>query len=311
MATTTIRQAVPKEIDSIFLQWAKDEKWNPGLTDLPLYRKIDSNAFWVRTVTKDGKEEIASIIGAAHYSTDFGFIGFYIAQPKYRGQGHGLPLFQHALSKYLVEEKCTNCIGLDGVLAQVQNYEKSGFKTSFVNTRYFHTIDAKLISSISTKEIPDVKITNLAQSEKLIQQILKLDERCFPTSRKEFLSAWAFTHHTICLLDKDDALLGYATLRPSEDGYRVGPLFVVQNNEDHASILLRALAKYTWAKEGKKSSTRSFSIDVPEVNTKASSLISSLPDWKKYFSCARMYYKGVVPKMDTSLIYGFLSLEFS
>ena len=43
--------------------------------------------------------------------------------PEYRKKGYGLKIFNRAM-EYLGDRN----VGLDGVLAQVHNYEKSGFK---------------------------------------------------------------------------------------------------------------------------------------------------------------------------------------
>ena len=54
-----------------------------------------------------------------------------MAHPDYRGQGIGLALWQRALS-----DAGDRTIGLDGVVAQQDNYRKSGFVYAHANFRY-------------------------------------------------------------------------------------------------------------------------------------------------------------------------------
>ena len=75
--------------------------------------------------------EMVSSISAVSYGKDFGFIGFYIVKPGYRGQGYGLAVWKAAM-RYLGNRT----IGLDGVLAEEKTYEKSGFKTIYHNIRF-------------------------------------------------------------------------------------------------------------------------------------------------------------------------------
>ena len=83
-------------------------------------------------------------VGAAEFATavewaagegwnpgDFGFLGFYIVHPAHRGRGLGLETWNAGMA-YL--DGCT--VGLDGVVAQQDNYRKSGFKLAGRNIRH-------------------------------------------------------------------------------------------------------------------------------------------------------------------------------
>lgn len=65
------------------------------------------------------------------YDNSYGFLGFYIVKPEFRGRGYGLKLWQAGL-KYL--EGCN--VGLDGVVEQQGNYMQSGFKLAYGNIRF-------------------------------------------------------------------------------------------------------------------------------------------------------------------------------
>ena len=68
---------------------------------------------------------------AVSYGESYGFIGFYMVKRTYRNQGFGIPLWNKAM-----EHLSGRNIGLDGVLAQQDNYKKSGFQLADRNIRY-------------------------------------------------------------------------------------------------------------------------------------------------------------------------------
>ena len=61
----------------------------------------------------------------------FAFLGFYIVRPELRGRGFGLRLWQAGLA-----HAGSRAVGLDGVVAQQDNYRKSGFKLAYRSIRY-------------------------------------------------------------------------------------------------------------------------------------------------------------------------------
>ena len=61
---------------------------NPGLFDAESFHAADPDGFLLGEL--DG-EPIGSV-SAVRYGTEFGFLGFYIVKPAYRGQGYGLRL---------------------------------------------------------------------------------------------------------------------------------------------------------------------------------------------------------------------------
>jgi hypothetical protein len=109
------------------IDWAAAEGWNPGLSDLSCFLAQDRGLFLA--VEQDGA--LQSLIAATRYLSAFGFIGFYIARPESRGQGHGMAVWQAAMRR--LEGRL---IGLDGVVAQQDNYRKSGFQLAWNNIRF-------------------------------------------------------------------------------------------------------------------------------------------------------------------------------
>src|ERR1700754_624217 len=110
----------PMRLDEVehAIQWAQQEGWNPGLHDAACFRAADPDGFFIGTL----RDEPVGSISAVRYGEHFGFIGLYIVKPEFRGEGFGFRIWQHAMA-YLAGRN----IGLDGVVAQQDNYRQSGF----------------------------------------------------------------------------------------------------------------------------------------------------------------------------------------
>lgn len=110
-----------------FAKQAAKEVWNPGLTDIEAFYAIDPQGFFIGYLD----QKPIACISNAKYDDTFSFFSFYIVDQAYRGQGYGMKIWQHA-----IEYACDASIGLDGVVLQVENYRKSGFKEAYKNSRY-------------------------------------------------------------------------------------------------------------------------------------------------------------------------------
>ena len=142
-----IRSMRPDEI-SIAIDWAAAEGWNPGLADAACFSTVDQDGFLIAVL--DGTP--AATISCVNYCASFAFLGFYIVRQDVRGRGHGLRIWNAA-----VAHAGTRVIGLDGVVAQQQNYKKSGFKLAYVNIRYGGTVvasDARRSRVTALAEVP-------------------------------------------------------------------------------------------------------------------------------------------------------------
>ena len=121
-----IRPANRRELD-VALEWAAQEGWNPGLSDAQCFHVTDPEGFLL--ALHDG-EPVASI-SVVRYGSDFGFLGLYIVRPELRGRGYGHRLWQAGMAR--LEGRT---VGLDGVVAQQENYRRSGFSLAHRNIRY-------------------------------------------------------------------------------------------------------------------------------------------------------------------------------
>jgi GNAT superfamily N-acetyltransferase len=244
------RNMTRDELDMV-VEWAAREGWNPGHGDADAFFAADPEGFFIGELNGT---PIASI-SAVSYSPDFAFVGFYIVNLEHRGNGYGLKLWQNALSQVKAAS-----IGLDGVVAQQDNYRKSGFVLAHRNLRY-ETVAAAAASHRGTDGITTI-------SEADFDQLLRYDEAIFRAPRAEFLRRWLFRPEGRAVLARrSDEVAGYAAMRPAREGYRVGPLFA-----DEPAIASRLLEALTIAVPA---GSRVF-IDVPLGNGAAVQLAERL-----------------------------------
>ncbi len=121
-----IRTMRPDEI-TLAADWAAAEGWNPGLADAACFATVDPHGFLIGEL--DGRA--AATISCVNYDDRFAFLGFYIVRPDLRGRGHGLRIWTAAIA-----HAGSRTVGLDGVVAQQDNYRKSGFRLAYPNVRY-------------------------------------------------------------------------------------------------------------------------------------------------------------------------------
>jgi ribosomal protein S18 acetylase RimI-like enzyme len=121
-----VREMTRHEFDLI-ISWANSEGWNPGIHDAETFHVTDPRGFLVGMF--EGKP-VASISAVA-YGDSFGFMGFYMVRPSFRGRGFGIEIWNAGM-KHLQDRN----IGLDAVLEQQKLYELMGFKPCYKSVRY-------------------------------------------------------------------------------------------------------------------------------------------------------------------------------
>lgn len=274
-----VRPATRKELD-IMIEWAAKEGWNPGLYDGNAFYATDPNGFYLGFL---GNEPIASISAVA-YDDKFGFVGFYIVKPEYRGKGYGLKIWNESL-KHLP----TQNIGLDGVPEQQENYKESGFKLAYRNIRY---------EGVGTNEHLDNK-NIVALSEIPLEQLVDYEEDIFPTKRVAFLREWIKQPESLSLAYVENkTLLGYGMIRKCRRGYKVGPSFA--NSPEIAQGLFQKMRGFV----GKESPIY---LDAPEVNKESVKLAEKFK-MKPMFETARMYTTEN-PEADINKVFGVTTFE--
>ncbi len=262
--------------------WARKEGWNPGPHDATVFYHTDPDGFY-------GCFYNSEMIGGGSvvsYNGDFGFMGFFIVKPEYRGSGIGRKLwFQRR--DILLNRLNNASIGMDGVVDMQPFYSKGGFHLAFRDERYMVTgthfeVDSH-ISQITKDDYPEVFV---------------YDRECFGFPREKFLTRWlelpgGFAFQYVASGD----LKGVAVLRKATEGYKTGPLFA--DNPEVADALFRACMN---AVPGEK-----LFLDIPVINVNALRLTEKY-NGAYVFECARMYY-GEAPDLPLDKIYGITTFE--
>jgi ribosomal protein S18 acetylase RimI-like enzyme len=279
MKNYTIRNMTRKEVD-IAIEWAAKEGWNPGLYDADCYYSADPNGFFIGLLD----DKPIATISAVKYGESFGFLGFYIVEPEYRGKGYGIQLSTAAL-QYLDGRN----IGLDGVVAQQENYKKAGFKQAYRSIRY---------EGIGGGHLPEHShILNLSALP--FETIDAYDRPFFPANRSRFLKSWINQPESYAMgIMQHGTLAGYGVIRACRSGSKIGPLFA--DSPELAESIFLAL-------KSKVKPPEPVFLDTPEVNQDAVALAERY-GMKVSFETARMYM-GKTPDIQINRVFGVTSFE--
>ena len=262
----------------LFSAAAAGEGWNPGRYDGPCFHAADPGGMLVAEL----HGEPVATISCVRYTDGFGFVGHYIVKPDHRGRGLGLRLWTAGLARLTGAN-----VGLDGVLDQVANYERSGFRVSHHHVRYG--------GSVAGKSPPG--LTRLAAVP--VAAVLAYDRACFPAPREAFLRDWIAQPESAALgIVRDGTLAGFGVARKAVEGYKIGPLFA--DDAAAAESLFLGLSKEVGGP---------VVIDVPEAafHPAAESLVRNY-GLTEQFRCARMYTRGR-PAIADAKAFGVTSLE--
>jgi len=274
-----IRSMTRPEFD-LALDWAAAEGWNPGLHDAAAFHAADPEGFLIGLL--DGQP--VATISAVRYGEGFGFIGFYIVRPENRGQGYGLQIWTAAMARL-----AGRTVGLDGVVAQQDNYRKSGFVLAWNNARF---------EGVGGGPRPaDDAIVPLSTLP--FDAVVAYDRPFFPDDRRAFLRAWIDQPGASALgLLQDGRLAGYGMLRPCRSGFKIGPLFA-----DSPALAERLFA----ALKARAPEGAPLFLDIPVPHAAALELVER-HHMTKGFETARMY-TGVAPQLPLERLYGVTSFE--
>jgi GNAT superfamily N-acetyltransferase len=274
-----IRKASRADLD-ILIDWAAREGWNPGLDDAAAFWAADPQGFWI--AEEDGV--VAAGLSLVRYGEAYAFLGLYQAHPDYRGRGIGYALWREAVSAV-----GDGTIGLDGVVAQQDNYRKSGFAYAHANFRYG--------GEVQCTEPPGTELVSVSPVH--VPMLIDYDARFNPARRDAFLREWLkplSTRESFALI-RNAEVLGYGTIRACREGHKIGPLFA--DTETGADLIFRKLVTSVGAGR--------VYLDLPEPNAAARALCDRY-NLKPVFETARMY-RGPVPDLPLGQIYGITTLE--
>ncbi|MCP3881559.1 MAG: GNAT family N-acetyltransferase [Sulfitobacter sp.] len=285
-ADLNIRNMTRSEVDQL-VAWAADEGWNPGLHDADLFWRTDPQAF----VAAEFEDELIGGGTITSYEGAFGFMGFFIVHPKFRGRGLGNRLWYARRERLLSRLRPGSTIGMDGVFNMQAYYAKGGFVFSHRDIRYRYDGNA-----------PDVHEedgdTIVALAEVPFERLRDYDRGCFPAPRDTFLKGWITQPDALALgCLRAGKLSGYGVVRRCGEGYKVGPLFA--DDTQAAEGLFAHLAAF--AEPGP------LFLDVPE-NNPATVALANRHRMKEVFGCARMYL-GPAPDLAHERIFGVTTFE--
>lgn len=282
-----IRSMTRSEVDEL-VGWAAREGWNPGLHDAELFWATDPAAFIAAEL--DG--ELIGGGAITSYDGEFGFMGFFIVRPEFRGRGLGNVLWHARRERLLARLRPGASIGLDGVFAMQGFYAKGGFVFSHRSMRFRAEIPARRAnSSVDDKDI--VPLAAIA-----FEQVLDYDRACFPVSRPIFLKVWLSQPDALALAcQREGKLSGYGVVRRCREGCKIGPLFA--DNALVAHALYRHLAGFA--------AGGPLFLDAPEKNPAAIEFARQ-HRMIEVFGCARMYL-GPPPVLAHERVFGVTTFE--
>ncbi len=263
----------------LVIEWAIAEGWNIGQCDAGIFHATDPQGFFGAFIG----EELAGAISAVAYSADFGFIGFFIVKPAYRGHMLGPALGIKAID-YLGARN----IGVDGVEAKEKLYESHGFKPAYNSIRFegMADDDACLDGLVDAADVP-------------FNELAAYDRRFFPAARHSFLSLWINQQEGFSVAAHGkNGVSGFGTIRRCRKGYKIGPLFA-DDPETAEKIFVSLTAKIP--------SGEYFYLDVPSVNQFANAMAEK-HKLRPVFKTARMYSR-FLPNLPLEKIYGVTSFE--
>jgi GNAT superfamily N-acetyltransferase len=273
-----IRVMRPQEI-ALAVDWAALEGWNPGQADAACFAAVDPEGFLLGEID----DAPAATISVVNYDAGFSFLGFYILRPDLRGRGFGMAIWQAAIA-----HAGRRTIGLDGVIAQQENYQKSGFVLAHRNTRYGGTVAASGSVAAGIVALSDIPFAEVEAN----------DATVFPAPRTTFLQAWLQAPgHTGRALIRDGKLSAWGVIRPARNGHKIGPLVAGDRAAAHA--VLDALIGAIGGGE--------IFLDVPGPNREAIALAESYA-LVAVFETARMY-TGPVRPMRLDRVFGVTTFE--
>ncbi|KAL0096415.1 acyl-CoA N-acyltransferase [Phycomyces blakesleeanus] len=315
--TLTIRPCTPKELKEYFHQWTISEGWNPIKYNAELTRLsylMYPQGFLVGTVPVTDQEKVITIIAGFRHSNSSGFIGYYVTDPEFRGKGYGYPLFKKALNSM---QDC-KYVGLYAMPVMADKYRSAGFDiTSWDIERYRSGSLESFLEQFSQVPTPlEPYVVDI--SEAPIDQLVSLDEKYNGVPRPTFMQKWIKSHiegskeglFGVALV-KDGQVLGYGCARPSEESFRIGPLYA--HTAEQAKEILKGLASKavevfpTLNSPDRKPSGCLLDLDTCTENKDAMDMIKYF-QWTPVFRAIRMWRTNQPPE-NTNGLYGVTSIE--
>jgi len=264
------------------IQWAAAEGWNPGRYDAECFYSADPRGFFVGELAG---QPVGGISGV-QYGTAYGFLGFYIVQPEFRGRGWGPQIWSAAMD-YL----SGRTVGLDAVTAQEKIYERAGFARAFRSIRYqLEGGPRPILTGPQAFMLPVQGVP--------FGQLLEYDRSCFFDHRPEFLTDWLQQPEAVTMAAiLEGEVAGYTVMRRCLNGWKIGPLFA--DEPEIAEDLLLAVIRHA--------PDEPVFLDIPEPNQAGMELARRFA-MTPVFETVRMYNREA-PALPLHRIFGITSFE--
>ena len=270
------------ELD-VLVDWAAVEGWNPGLHGAGIFWATDPDGF----IAAELEGILVGGGSIVSYGGNYGFMGFFIVHPHYRGYGLGNHLWHARLRLLIARLHEPAVIGMDGVFDMQNYYAKGGFRFAGRDLRF----EGVAVSAALPENI--VPLTEIP-----FKTVVHYDRAHFPAPRSAFLKHWieprgGFSRAAM----KNGQLAGFAVIRPCRVGFKIGPLFA-----DDASLARDLFTALCSEVPGEP-----VFLDVPENNPEALTLVRER-GMAEVFGCAKMYY-GPAPVLPEREIFGLTTFE--
>jgi GNAT superfamily N-acetyltransferase len=273
-------RTMSREEVEIAVDWAASEGWNPGRRDAACFYPVDPEGFFCAEA--DGK--IVGTVSMVNYDDRFSFAGFYVVDPAYRAHGIGMHLCRYAWA-----HAGSRVIGVDGVVAMVDKYQKDGgLFLHYNNARYEGRGGGVMPGGlVSVREVP-------------FSDLADYDAGHFPSRREEFLRCWIRQdgHFGLAKQDPDGKILGYGVRRACRTGHKVGPLFAMDRQT--AELILDGLLAGIPGEP--------FYLDIPVPNEDAVRLVQDRGMDGVFFT-ARLYTRPEPIPLPLHEIFGVTTFE--
>jgi len=275
----SIRNMSRQDMDTA-VEWAAIEGWNPGMHDAEIFYNFDPDGFFMAYI---GDKPVGAI-SAVTYGYTYGFIGFFIVLPEYRGHRAGIELGRTGM-----ERLWDRNVGIDGVENKIKTYGQYGFKIAYNNVRFEGVASLEHFAGREVLDARDVPLGKIAA----------YDAKYFSLPREKFLARWIIQPEgAACCVEHDGNITGFGVMRPCRNGYKIGPLFA-DNERSAEEIFLSLVSKL---KPGTP-----YYLDIPAVNRHALALVHK-HNMNPVFKTARMYNREI-PDIPVEGIYGVTSFE--
>jgi GNAT superfamily N-acetyltransferase len=262
--------------------WAAREGWYPGVHDAATFWLSDPEGFLALRL--DG--EFAGGGGIVRHNPNFGFMGLFILDSRFRGRGWGHRLWYERRDRLLSRLSSPATIGLDAVEAMIPFYARGGFQPYYRHVRFSG-------SPVAERSLEVCDLAAIGRCE-----IHAYDGSCFPGPRTAYLDAWlAQPEAQGMAVIRRGELQGYGVLRRCSPGWKLGPLFA--DSLEVADLILKHAASLV--------GSGPILLDAPENNPLARQLCEQ-HQMQPMFECTRMYL-GPAPELQHHRIYGITTME--